>query len=58
MAIDTTHDASQRIAGSSDYDDHIFSLDSNGDPYGYQLSNAIVQIDDTTTDSNGDEIGL
>jgi len=57
MAIDTTHDASQRIAGSTDYNDHIFSLDSNGDPYGYQVSNAIVHIDDTTTDSNGDEIG-
>jgi hypothetical protein len=57
MAIDTTFDASQRIAGSTDYNDHIFSLDSNGDPHGYQLSNAIVHIDDTTTDSNGDEIG-
>lgn len=57
MAIDTTHDASQRIAGSSDYNDHIFSVDSNGDPHGYQTSNAIVHIDDTTVDSNGDEIG-
>ena len=57
MPIDTTHNAAQRIAGSSDYNDHIFSLDSNGDPYGYQVSNAIVHIDDTTTDSNGDEIG-
>ena len=57
MAIDTTHDAAQRIAGSTDYNDHIFSLDSNGQPYGYQVSNAIVHIDDTTTDSNGDEIG-
>lgn len=56
MAIDTTFDASQRIAGSTDYNDHIFSLDGNGDPYGYQLSNAIVHIDDTTTDGV-DEIG-
>jgi len=56
MAIDTTFDASQRIAGSTDYNDHIFSLDSNGDPYGYQLSNAIVHIDDTTTDGV-DEVG-
>lgn len=57
MAIDTTIDAAQRIAGSTNYNDHIFSLDSNGDPYGYQTSNALLHIDDTTTDSNGDEIG-
>ena len=57
MAIDTTHDAAQRIAGSSDYDDHIFSVDSNGNPHGFQVSNAIVHVDDTTVDSNGDEIG-
>ena len=57
MAIDTTHGASQRIAGSTDYDDHIFSVDSNGNPHGFQVSNAIVHVDDTTTDSNGDEIG-
>ena len=57
MAIQTTHNGAQRIAGSTDYNDHVFSLDSNGNPYGYQVSNAIVHIDDTTTDSNGDEIG-
>ena len=57
MPIDTTHNAAQRIAGSTDYNDHLFSLDSNGDPYGYQVSNAIVHIDDTTVDGNGDEIG-
>jgi hypothetical protein len=57
MAIQTTHNGAQRIAGSTDYNDHLFSLDSNGDPYGYQISNAIVHIDDTTVDGNGSEIG-
>ena len=57
MAIDTTHAAAQRIAGSTDYNDHIFSVDSNGNAFGYQVSNAILHLDDTTTDSNGDEIG-
>ncbi len=57
MTIQTTHNGAQRIAGSTDYNDHLFSLDSNGDPYGYQISNAIVHIDDTTVDGNGDEIG-
>ena len=57
MAIDTTHGASQRIAGSTDYDDHIFSVDSNGNPHGFQVSNAIVHVDDTTTDNSGSEIG-
>ena len=57
MAIDTTHAAAQRIAGSTNYDDHIFSLDSDGTAFGYQVSNAILHLDDTTTDSGGDEIG-
>ena len=57
MPIDTTHAAAQRIAGSTDYNDHVFSIDSNGNPYGYQISNSLLHLDDTTTDSNGDEIG-
>ena len=57
MAIQTTHNGAQRIAGSTDYNDHLFSLDGSGNPYGYQVSNAIVHIDDTTVDGNGDEIG-
>ena len=57
MAIQTTHNGAQRIAGSTNYNHHLFSLDGNGDPYGYQVSNAIVHIDDTTVDGNGDEIG-
>jgi hypothetical protein len=46
---DVTHSSTNQISGSSSAD-HVFDVDSNGTPYGYQLSNATVNISDVEHD--------
>ena len=46
---DVTHSSTSQISGSSSAD-HVFDVDSNGTPYGYQLSNATVNISDVEHD--------
>jgi len=46
---DVTHSSTSQISGSSSAD-HVFDVDSNGIPYGYQLSNATVNISDVEHD--------
>lgn len=46
---DVTHSSTSQISGSASAD-HVFDVDSNGTPYGYQLSNATVNISDIEHD--------